>query len=136
MTGITIRRAERDQVVALLEDDTYASAADLADALIRKVVTMLSERDAHAVQLRAGEAISVVVAPFWNVASAKALARSLGGSASVHKLSSVAGMSRLMDPSTHRKKSHCEECTHPMFAHGFTNKKGCVVRKCRCKIVA
>lgn len=125
---ITLRNSEREAVIAALEGE-YASDRMAADEMFRTVVDALTMRESFGIKY-----MGFAFGPWYHGTSVKKVATSLPGS-TIHRLLPSQRFEIMLDPETHRKSTSCDTCDHPLFAHGFSNHRGCVVRKCRCKEV-
>lgn len=128
------RKVEVDAVVTILEDETYATVNDMAKDLLREVYKLWHERDFFGLRwgLRP-------YGPVADLSEANRAAEALQGLPTVHRLYSMAELDRVITKLGEQPAlSMCAGCKHPTFAHGFTNKKGCIVRSpvaCTCTIV-
>jgi hypothetical protein len=124
---VRILNAEKTTIHELLNDE-WDSVDDLVKALMDAFFEMLEKRDFYGIRWG-----GLAYGPFASKASAEKISKMLDGVAQVAPLLSVSrikGVAEAANPITDR--NHCTSCTHPKFAHGFTNKRGCVVKTCDC----
>lgn len=130
--AIRKRREEIERVVALLEDESFASAEDLAWAIIREVYDLFQARAWYG--LKWGP---MAYGPWADYGECTRAGARLQGLATVHTLRSVGSWMDLTGKYLDlRNPVYCPDCGHPTFAHSFPNHQGCVVRKpakCICK---
>lgn len=126
---IALRADERTAIIAALEAE-YGTDREAAETMFRLVTDLLGARESFGIKFH-----GFAFGPWYHATEVKKLATSLGGDASVHRLWSPGRFMTLQEPPTHRKPTGCHKCGHPLFAHGFSGIRGCVVKKCRCKEV-
>lgn len=127
---ITPRTDERTAIIKALEQE-YPSDRVAAETMFRLVVDLLAARESYGIRLDLGR-MSFAFGPWWHGTAVKTFAKGIPG-ASIHRLGAAGRLEELADPANQVRLTHCEKCDHPLFAHGFPGKRGCVVPKCKCK---
>ncbi|MEU3050902.1 hypothetical protein ABZ705_31140 [Streptomyces sp. NPDC006984] len=135
---LTPRREEIDAVKALLEDDSFESADQMARTLIKEVAGILQMRDWIAlVHTWKDGSRGLNFAPFGNEAEAKSFATKLaiGGTGRLVKLHSPGVMLANIDGKK-GWKGYCQhpECGHAPFTHSAASaaRGTCQIPTCPC----
>lgn len=134
---VTPRKDEVKAIVALLEDDGWASDADLAKAIIKRTAELFAERDWYAWVWRAGpESTQFAFGPVSSQVESERLAKKIGlggQNMSLHLYSTAAVLQKHgeLPPSLYCSNP---QCGHPDHAHEVPRMNGrCWIKRCSCK---
>ncbi len=126
---VRVLKAEAEALRGVLADE-WESEDDLIKALMDKFFELLEERDLYGVRWG-----GLAYGPFTHMPGARKLCKALDDVAIVAPLLAVGKLRRVASQTNpEADEGHCGGCSHPKFAHGFTNKPGCIVRTCDCTL--
>lgn len=117
-----MNKAEKDALVALLEDETFEDAEALAEAVYNKSMDLLAQRDSYGIRLDHENGTSIAYGPFWDKNSAKrALKERPDGELRRMRAASAwtAPLTRLNEQS-----AMCHKCGHHKHLHN--EDRGCI----------
>lgn len=134
---VTPRKAEVAAVVAVLEDTSFESGADMAKEIIKTVGLLFAERDWYAFAWRDKPVggLSLAWGPLSSPTEVTRMAAKLaiGGEAQGVKLYSTAAMLATIEEQGKGSSKTCTTCGHPHGTHQHERQVGkCKVRGCRC----